>query len=399
MKKESKIGTHNKKYKIIAIIIIVLVGLRIALPYVVLHYANKSLANLKSLSGHIADIDIALYKGAYKINDIYINKKDSVSGDETKFFKSDIIELSLEWSALFKGRFVGELVFERPFLIFTKDKAEPKDIQKDSSDLNTLLGSLMPLKLNRVEIKEGVIKYIDQTSKPAVDIQMDNTYILAQNLSSVVDSSLMPSTIKATSNVYGGTLQFNMKLNALKDKPTFDLNAELNNMQLPKLNEFFQAYANFDVNKGTLGLYIEIAAKEGKFIGYVKPIIKDLDVVGKEDRKNSFWQKTWESIVGAAGVIFRNPKKEQVATKVPLSGSFDKANSDIWYAIIDLFRNAFIQALQPSIDFEISIESVDKEIVNEEKKGILKKVFGGKSKKEKREEKNKKKEEKKSATN
>jgi hypothetical protein len=216
---------------------------------------------------------------------------------------------------------------------------------------------------------------------------MDNTYVLAQNLSSVVDSALLPSTVTASSNVYGGTLQFNMKLNALKDKPTFDLNADLKNMQLPELNEFFQAYANFDVNKGTLGLYTELAAKDGKFTGYVKPIIKELDVLGKEDRKNSFWQKAWEGIVGAAGVILRNPKEEQVATKLPLSGTFDNTNSDTWNAIIHLLRNAFIQALQPSIDAEINIGSVDKEIVKEEKKGFLKKVFGGKSKEEKSEEK------------
>jgi hypothetical protein len=295
----------------------------------------------------------------------------------------------VEWSALFKGRLVGELIFERPSLIFTKDKTEPEDIQKDSSDLKTVLDGFMPLKINRFEIKEGSIKYVDQTSKPVVDIQMDNTYVLAQNLSSVVDSALLPSTIRASSNVYGGMLQFNMKLNALKDKPTFDLNAELENLQLPELNEFFQAYANVDVNKGTLGLYTEIAAKDGNFIGYVKPIIKDLDVVGIEDRKDSFWQKIWENIVGAAGVILKNSEKEQVATKLPMSGTFDNTNSDTWHAIIVLLRNAFIQALQPSIDAEINIETVDKEIMKEEKKGFLKKVFGGKTKEEKREEKNK----------
>ena len=203
--KETKTKIHYKKLKIIAIIIIVLIAARIALPYVVLHYTNKSLANLESLYGHINDIDIALYRGAYQINDIYINKIDSASGEQTEFFKADIIDLSVEWSSLFKGRFVGELLVERPYLIFTEDKTEPKDIQKDSTDLKSVFDGLMPLKLNRFEIKEGVIKYVDKTSKPAVDIQMDNTYVLAQNLSSVVDSALLPSTVMASSSVYGGT--------------------------------------------------------------------------------------------------------------------------------------------------------------------------------------------------
>ncbi|MCC6412064.1 MAG: DUF748 domain-containing protein [Saprospiraceae bacterium] len=387
MKNWIKGKMRNKKVKIVAIIIVVLVAARIALPYVILHYANKKLASLDALYGHIDDIDIALYRGAYKIDSIYINKKDAVSGKQTKFFASDVIDLSVEWSALFKGRIVGELVFDRPSLVFTKDKTEPKDIQKDSSDFKTVLDGLMPLKVNRFEVNEGIVRYVDQTSKPKVDVEMNNTFILGQNLSSVVDTALLPSTVTASSNIYGGTMKFNMKLNALEDKPTFDLNAELENLQLTKLNEFFQAYANFDVNKGSLGLYTEIAAKEGAFVGYVKPIIKDLDVLGKEDRKDNLGRKIWEGIIGGAGIVFRNPKKEQVATKLPISGTFDNTDNDIWHAIIVLLRNAFIQALQPSLDAEINIGSVDIENVKEEKKGFLKKIFGGKKKNDKKKEK------------
>src|SRR5205085_4064715 len=144
--------SHHRKRNIIIAVVIILVAVRIALPYIVLHYANKSLANLKTLYGHVDDIDIALYRGAYKIKDIYINKKDSVTNQQTKFFKTDIIDLSVEWRALFRGRLVGELELERPELTFTKDKAEPKDVQKDSTDLNKILDGFMPLQINRFEV-------------------------------------------------------------------------------------------------------------------------------------------------------------------------------------------------------------------------------------------------------
>jgi hypothetical protein len=57
--------------------------------------------------------------------------------------------------------------------------------------------------------------------------------------------------------------------------------------------------------------------------------------------------------------ILKNPKEKQIATKVPIEGKFDKTTVGVWYAIVDLLRNAFIQALQPSIDYQIDIESVD----------------------------------------
>ncbi len=58
-----------------------------------------------------------------------------------------------------------------------------------------------------------------------------------------------------------------------------------------------------------------MASKDGKFKGYVKPIIKNLDVVGPEDRHDNFFNKIWEQIVGAAGVIFKNKKKIRLQLK------------------------------------------------------------------------------------
>lgn len=383
----------NKKWIIILSIVVLLVVIRLLLPRIILHYANKSLANLEGYYGQIADIDLSIYRGAYQIDNIYINKIDTVSGDRIPFFDADIIDLSVEWSALFDGRIVGELVIQNPTLIFTKDKAEPKEIQKDTTDFKAVLKDLMPLNINKFEIVDGSVHYRDESTKPIVDVKLDNLDVIALNLSSVQDTALLPATIDASANVYKGTFVMNIKLDPLADDPTFDLNAELKNTNLPEFNEFFQAYGKLDINEGTFGLYTEIAAKDRKFTGYVKPVIKNLDVVGPEDRKDNILQKAWEGIAGAVGEIFENQKKDQVATKVPIEGNFDKTTIGTWYAITTVMRNAFIQALYPSLDYQINIGNVEAE-KPEEEKGFLEKIFSGDE--EKKEERKKKKEEEKS---
>jgi hypothetical protein len=411
MKKNT--SSKNKKpffkrrgIKILLAIVILLIGIRIALPYAILKYVNKSLREMKGYYGNVNDIDLALYRGAYKINNIYLNKVDTLSMEQTEFFQSRVIDLSIEWQALLDGKIVGELDFEDPRLKFTKDKVEPKEISNDTSDFRDLLDKLMPLRVNRFEIINGVIQYTDNTSNPKVDIQMDNTHVLAENLTTEKSDDILPSTVTADANIYKGHLHLNMRLNALADKPTFDMNTELKETHLPELNEFFKAYGKFDVNRGVFGLYAEVAAKQGKFVGYVKPVIKDLDVLGAEDRKDNILQKMWEAVVGGAGQLLRNQKHDQVATKVPLEGTFEKTDANIWYAIIQVLKNAFIQALQPSIDQEINISSVGKEeekglkipgVENKdagnkeenkedkEKKGLFKKIF--KKDKEKEDEK------------
>jgi hypothetical protein len=340
--------------------------------------------------GKVRDIDLALYRGAYKIKNIYLNKVDSISGIQTPFFESQVIDLSVEWKALFEGSVVGELVFLNPALFFTKEKVEPDELQKDTSDFRKLLKDFMPLRVNRFEVKQGEIHYLDSTSKPTVNIKMDETYILARNLTNAADTSKdgLPSDVIASANIYGGTLDFNLRLNPLAEQTTFDMNTEIKDVQLPQLNEFFKAYAKVDVNKGTFGMYTELAAADGKFIGYVKPIIKDLDVLGTDDRKDSFFRKLWEGFAGSAADVLSNWKKDQFATKIPLEGKLSEPQTNIWVTIFEMLRNAFINALEPSIDYDINIASVEKAEVKD--KNILEKIFGGKDDKDKKEKDEKK---------
>lgn len=376
------------------IILAILIVIRIILPYVVLHYANKSLANMKGYYGHIEDIDLALIRGAYKIDSIYLNKVDTVTNKQTHFFSAEMIDLSVEWKALFHGSIVGELVFEKPALKFSKDKVEPKDLRNDSTDFKKLLDDFMPLSINRFEINHGQIQYVDHFSSPKVEVRMTDVNVLALNLKNSYDSTaLLPASVRADADIYEGTMDFNLRLNPLADKATFDMNAEIKGTNLVLLNDFFKAYANIDVNKGTFGMYTEVAAKEGSFTGYIKPIIKGLDVYGPEDKGDNVFRKIWEALAGGVSEVLENQPKDQFATKIPFEGKLDNPQANVWVTIGNILKNAFVNALQPSIDGEINIGSVNKK--KKEKKTFLQKVFGKKDdKKDEKEVKKKAREEK-----
>jgi hypothetical protein len=385
----------RKSLKVLLVIGVLLAAIRLALPYALLHVANNSLANMKGYHGHIQDIDLAIIRGAYKIDSAYLNKVDSVTKKETPFLAASSVDLSIEWKALLKGSLAGEVVFEDPLVRFTKDKVEPKDVRKDSTYLKKMFDDFMPLKINRFTINNGSIQYIDEFSKPKVDVSLTQAHVVGLNLINSYDStSILPASITAKANVYNGTLDLTMKLNTLAASPTFDMNAELKDTDLVKLNDFFKAYAKADVNKGTFGMYTEIAAKEGKFAGYVKPFIKDLDVLGKEDRKDNVFQKLWEGLVGSTSKLLKNPGSDKVATKIPFRGDMDNPKTNIWYAVVHVLQNAFIRAINPSLDQDINIETVPgvktaSAEKKEKKKNFFNRLFGKKDRKKKHEEKTK----------
>jgi len=189
----------KKGIKILLIILGILIILRLFLPAIVLRYANKSLANVDGYYGHIEDIDISLYRGAYEINNMYLNKKEPKTGKQVDFFKAENIDLSIEWHALFNGRLVGELEFNSAELIFTKDKAEIGNIKKDTNDLRKILKDFMPFKVNRFEVNDGTITYKDHSSTPNVDISIKQTHILAENLTNASrQKEALPASVLAT---------------------------------------------------------------------------------------------------------------------------------------------------------------------------------------------------------
>ena len=341
-------------------LLVLLIALRIALPYILLRFVNKELQTIPGYTGHVDDIDVALIRGAYTIKTI---KLDKTGGKiPVPFFSAEKLDLSVEWSAIFHGRLVGKIIMLHPIINFAKGPTqETSQTDIPTKSWTKVVGDLMPLKLNRFEIIDGEIHYRDFYSAPKVNIFATDIHILAENLSNAKhQKEELPSTVEATCNgIYGGHASLHMKLDALDSVPTFDVKAELLDMDITKLNDFLSTYAKLTVRQGTISVYTEAATKDGKIKGYTKPIIKELRVVNWKDDKGHPLKLAWEAMVGAVAWAIKNHGKDQVATRADFEGDLKKPDIDTWYIIGQLLRNGFIQALYPALENNININSVN----------------------------------------
>jgi hypothetical protein len=377
---ERKRRRRKRRWIILGSILGLLLIFRLFLPMIVLHYVNKKLSEIKEYYGHVDDIDIALLRGAYVINDIKLVKVNAEKDktDTVPFFVADRIDLSVEWNSLFKGSFVGEIYLEKPVINFVKGEHKEEDVKADTSDFRQLINDLMPLTVNHFEVDQGQIHFKDISRKPALDIFMTSISMVATNLSNVNDSSkVMPAHLDCYGDLYGGTFKLQVDFDALNKVPTFDMNAELGAMDLTKVNDMLKAYGNFEVKKGRFGLYTEFAARNGTFGGYVKPLIKDMEV---EQMEGDLKDVLWEMLVGAAANTLKNKDTKDLATKVSIQGKFENPSINTWRAVGLVLRNAFFHALQPAIDNSINIHKLK----DDKPKTLLEKIFGtGKTDKEK----------------
>jgi hypothetical protein len=136
------------------------------------------------------------------------------------------------------------------------------------------------------------------------------------------------------------------------------MKAELEKLKIKELNDFLKAYANVDAEKGTLNVYTEVESKNGRFNGYVKPMMIDLKILRWKDEEEGFFGKLWEGVAELGKNILRNREKNQVATRVPLSGKIEKPDADIFETVIEVLRNAFIEALRRGLEPAIGDEGI-----------------------------------------
>lgn len=359
--------------KILLGLVVLLVILNFLLEPIVLKYVNKTLNEIEGYQGEVKDIDIALWRGAYRIDSLRLDKLDGKFPEP--FFETRSIDISIEWKALFNGAIVGEIIVDKPVLIFAVEPDGGEVQAGEENDWVQTIQDLIPIQINRFEINDGSIFYKDYSTNPKVDVGLTEFNALATNLGNVVDEDeLLPSHIDVSSNTSGaGRLSADMNINVLKEVPDFDFAMQLDSMQLTYLKDFTEAYANFTFKEGNLYLSSELAMKDGEYNGYVKPLINNVKVIDLDNEKTTVWRKAWEVIVGGVLEVLENQPKDQFATKVPLSGNVNNSDVGIWATIGNIFKNAFINAFNKNIDETININDAKKE----EDEGFFETLFDG----------------------
>lgn len=351
----------------LAVAAVALVALRVALTPLLVRFVNQKLDEIPEYRGRIEDVDLHLLRGAYRIEGVVLEK---TSGKvPVPFFKARSVDLSVAWKALLDGKLNSEIEVLGPELNFVSappaagPKAEREQGQTSiDGSWTDRVEELFPFEIGRFRVREGQIHYRDPHRRPKVDIHLDHLEAEATGLTNARRSGDdLPAAFHAVGRAMGhAELRVDMKLAPLADTPTFDVNAELTGLRLPELNDFFRAYANVDVEGGTFGLYTEAAAADGRFKGYVKPILKDLRVLDLEDEEDGPLKLLWEAVVAGVTEVLENQPREQTATRIPLSGSIDDPKAGIWPTVGTLLRNAFLEALRPGLTHSIGIGDVKK---------------------------------------
>ena len=351
--------TFRRLRWLLVVLAVLLIGGRLALPFAIEAYVNRQLAVTPGYAGSIGDVDVHLWRGAYEIRNVAITN----TGGEVPvpLFAAHQVDLSMQWREIFHGALVGEVILEQPEIHFVAGPTPEQTQSGEEGSWSKTLTSLFPFKINHLQINRGNIHFENFSSTPPVNLFITEIRATATNLTNTRDLSRpLPAGLTARGKTLGGgDLDLQLHMNPLAELPTFELTAQATNIDLVALNDFLKAYGKFDVERGTFALYSSFAVADGKYDGYAKVFFDNLDVFAWEkERKKNILQIFWQAVVGTVSTVFRNLPKDQLATKIPISGSYQGSDIGIWTAVATLLRNAFVSALVPKLDQAVKVETV-----------------------------------------
>src|ERR1039457_3106377 len=326
---------------------------RALLPWAVRNYVNRTLDRNPLYEGKIGKVHIHLWRGAYSIEDVRINK---TTGDvPVPFFAAKRVDFALEWKAFRQRKVVGRLLMDQPEINFVDAPTEGETQTGGGAPWLQLIKDLFPFKINSAIIKNGSIHFrAYQTIKP-VDVYISQFEATIDNLGNIRDeTNPLVSTVQATGLVMDqAKFEYKMTLDPFAYRPTFQMALRLLGLDVTKINDLALAYGKFDFKRGWFDLVVETDVEEGQITGYAKPLFRNLQVfsLGEDLKEKNVLQFFWQALVGRVASLFKNHSRDQFGTLIAFSGDATGATTtDIFATLGNILRNAFVRAYLPRLE-------------------------------------------------
>jgi hypothetical protein len=344
----------RKSLYVIIGILIALVLLRIALPYILIRYVEHQVNKLPEYKVHIADLDVHLYRGSYTLKNIQLRKVNNHI--PVPFFAANAVDLSIQWRPLLHGSLVAKVVAIEPVVNFVIDAKKENEQLTLDQQWQEIVKSLFPLNFNKIVVVDGKLYLRCYSGKPPFNLFMKEVNATIENIQNAdrVQKKLL-SDFKVTAKTMGGAnFKIEGQFDPFSKKPTFYLSQSLQNMPIKEANAFLKHYISLDVVSGSFSLYTELAAQNGKVKGYVKPFLKDLKFINPNKPEGAL-QTLYKGVVSVIAKILENSEQKTVATKVDIEGDLDNPNTSVLSMLGNMLYHAFIQAILPQVEHTVKL--------------------------------------------
>ncbi len=295
----------------------------------------------------IADMDLGYFRPLTDRHNVDV-RKGSASANGSLEYSPKITEISLKQLVL-NGVDADYVHLSRTAAAEKERLEKTKEAAKELSNKPEA-----KIRIATLKIASGSFGYVNKASNPNYRVFINKIDATMTNFSNQFAEG--PANVELKGQFMGtGDTKATATFRSEKESPDFSLNLAIVNTQMPAMSDLFRAYGNFDIRQGLFSLFTELTVRNNMINGYVKPMFKDLEVTDRRTKQQKgIFHRLYVAVVRGLAKLLENPETKQVATEAKISGTVGGAHTSTLQVIVNLIRNAFIQAILPGFEREVT---------------------------------------------
>ncbi len=334
---------------VVAAVVGLLAAARLALNPLAARHTRQVLASLHGYRGTFDAVSVSPWHLSYAIEGLKLVQVPTPPGASEKrpFFYARRIEIGLHWRDLIhRHELVAGVELDEPKLNLIVGASKSKRSSQTGivdPNLGEKLSKLAPLDVDRIELKGAEVSFTDRSSGGEPTLWLHRVDATLENLATRVGLAHGEPTTLAASGTLQDTGRVSVFLTAdpFAKKFAFAGRAAVEGLSLEELGNFMVHKADVAPEKGSIDLFAEFDAHDGRVSGGVKPVVKRASV---KPAKGGLGPqlKAWVADIGLKLLSDRVPGRDAAAALVPFHGSVNGPKAELWPTIWGVLRNAFV---------------------------------------------------------
>jgi hypothetical protein len=227
----------------------------------------------------------------------------------------------------------------------SKKKAQPGQ-SPEIIDLAPELRKITPLDVDHIDILDGQVAFIDVSRQERPELWLHDLQLSVENLATRVHlTEGRPVLLTATATVgKSGALSMFITADPFEKGLTFSGRAAVVGLETAELYRFMEPATKLQAPRGTIDVFVEFDCRNGELTGGVKPVLKNVEI---RPGDGNLWTllKAWASDLAVKIFSDRVDQRNAVATVVPIKGTLNGPDVQLWPTIFGVMRNAFVEGL------------------------------------------------------
>jgi hypothetical protein len=200
------------------------------------------------------------------------------------------------------------------------------------------------------QILHSEVGFVNKAASPDYRVFMADMNVEMDNLSTKPKEGT--GAVKVTGKFMGtGPTVVSGYFRPEQPTPDFDLRIKIIKTKVSSLNNLLRAHGGIDTKEGTFAFFSELSVRDNHIEGYVKPLLRDVDVYDpQQDRNKGLAKRLYEAVVGGVLGVLENQPRNEVVTKGDVAGQVDNPQANTWEVVGNLVQNAFFKAILPGFE-------------------------------------------------